>query len=80
MSDHLFYHQTCDFGVASAEIYRIDGLMSRTERDIIQDALKAYRDNVSQEKSCSSILARNAKDLVETIEKLIEKFNTMEWE
>ena len=80
MSDHLFYCQTQDFGIATAEIYRLNGLMSRTERDIIQDALRTYKDNISQEKSYSSILERNAKDLVETIEKLIEKFNTMEWE
>lgn len=45
MDEHLFYRNEYDVGIGKEIQYRINGIMSPEERDLIQDALSFYKKN-----------------------------------
>lgn len=53
MDEHLFYRNEYDVGIGKEVQYRINGIMSPKERDLIQDALNFYKKKL-QEEPCFS--------------------------
>ena len=49
--EHFFYRQEHDLGHVNAISYRINALMTLEERDLIQEALKLYKQKLDEEVS-----------------------------
>lgn len=78
--EHLFYRAEYDMGIGTAVQYRINGEMSKDERDLIQDALSLYKTKLQEEPCSCKLLCEKKTILLDTLDKLINKFNTMVWE
>lgn len=48
MDEHLFYRNEYDVGFGKEIQYRINGIMSPEERDLIQDALSFYKKKIAR--------------------------------
>ena len=48
MDEHLFYRNEYDVGIGKEIQYRINGIMSPEERDLIQDALSFYKKKIAR--------------------------------
>ena len=79
MDEHLFYRNEYDVGIGKEIQYRINGIMSPEERDLIQDALNFYKKKVQEEPCFSKILNENKNNILSKLDSLIAKFNTMDW-
>lgn len=77
---HLFYRAEYDMGVGTAVQYRINGGMSIEERDLIQDALGFYKTKLQEEPCFCKLLNERKSLLLGTLDKLINKFDTMVWD
>ena len=80
MDEHHFYRNEYDIGIGKEVQYRINGIMSSEERDLIQDALSFYKRKLQEEPCFSKILNENKNCILSTLGKLIIKFDTMNWE
>ena len=78
--EHLFYRAEYDMGIGISVQYRINGEMSTDERDLIQDALSLYKTKLQEEPCSCKLLNKRKKFLLDTLDNLINKFNTMVWE
>ena len=79
MDEHLFYRNEYDIGIGKEVQYRINGIMSPKERDLIQDALNFYKKKLQEEPCFSKILNEDKNNILSTIDSLIAKFDTMDW-
>lgn len=79
MDEHLFYRNEYDVGIGKEIKYRINGIMSPEERDLIQDALSFYKRKLQEEPCFSKILNENKNNILSKLDSLIAKFNTMDW-
>ena len=79
MDEHLFYRNEYDVGIGKEVQYRINGIMSPKERDLIQDALNLYKKKLQEEPCFSKILNERKNNILSTLGKLIIKFDTMDW-
>ena len=79
MDEHLFYRNEYDVGIGKEVQYRINGIMSPKERDLIQDALNFYKKKLQEEPCFSKILKKKKNNILSTIDSLIAKFDTMDW-
>ena len=79
MDEHLFYRNEYDVGIGKEVQYRINGIMSPKERDLIQDALNFYKKKLQEEPCFSKILNEDKNNILSTIDSLIAKFDTMDW-
>ena len=79
MDEHLFYRNEYDVGIGKEVQYRINGIMSSEERDLIQDALNFYKSKLQEEPCFSKILNENKNNILSKLDSLIAKFNTMDW-
>ena len=79
MDEHLFYRNEYDVGIGKEIQYRINGIMSPEERDLIQDALNFYKKKLQEEPCFSKILNENKNNILSKLDSLIAKFNTMDW-
>ncbi len=79
MDEHLFYRNEYDIGIGKEIQYRINGIMSPEERDLIQDALNFYKKKLQEEPCFSKILNENKNNILSKLDGLIAKFNTMDW-
>ena len=80
MNEHLFYRNECDVGIGKEVQYRINGIMSSEERDLVQDALNFYKSKLQEEPCFSKLLNESKNNILSTLGKLIIKFDTMNWE
>lgn len=78
--EHLFYRVECNMGMGTAVQYRINGGMSTEERDLIQEALSLYKTKLQEESCFCKLLNERKTILLDTLDKLINKFDTMVWE
>lgn len=78
--EHLFYRAEYDMGTGTAVHYRINGEMSREERDLIQEALSLYKTKLQEESCFCKQLYEKKTFILDTLDKLINKFDTMVWE
>ena len=78
--EHLFYRAEYDMGIETAVQYRINGEMSTEERDLIQEALSLYKTKLQEEPCFCKLLNERKTFLLDTLDKLINKFDTMVWE
>ena len=79
MDEHLFYRNEYDIGIGKKVQYRINGIMSPKERDLIQDALNFYKKKLQEEPCFSKILNENKNNILSKLDSLIAKFDTMDW-
>ena len=79
MDEHLFYRNEYDIGTGKEVQYRINGIMSPKERDLIQDALNFYKKKLQEEPCFSKILNEDKNNILSTLDSLIAKFDTMDW-
>ena len=79
MDEHLFYRNEYDVGIGKEVQYRINGIMSPKERDLIQDALNFYKKKLQEEPCFSKILNEDKNNILSTLDSLIAKFDTMDW-
>ena len=79
MDEHLFYRNEYDVGIGKEVQYRINGIMSPKERDLIQDALNLYKKKLQEEPCFSKILNESKNNILSTLDSLIIKFDTMDW-
>ena len=79
MDEHLFYRNEYDVGIGKEVQYRINGIMSPKERDLIQDALNFYKKKLQEEPCFSKILNEDKNNILSTLDNLIAKFDTMDW-
>ena len=79
MDEHLFYRNEYDVGIEKEIQYRINGIMSPEERDLVQDALSFYKRKLQEEPCFSKILNENKNNILSKLDSLITKFNTMDW-
>ena len=79
MDEYLFYRNEYDVGIGKEVQYRINGIMSPKERDLIQDALNFYKKKLQEEPCFSKILNEDKNNILSTIDSLIAKFDTMDW-
>ena len=79
MNEHLFYRNEYDVGIGKEVQYRINGIMSPEERDLIQDALNFYKKKLQEEPCFSKILNERKNNILSTLSKLIIKFYTIDW-
>ncbi len=79
MDEHLFYRNEYDVGLEKEIQYRINGIMSPEERDLVQDALSFYKRKLQEEPCFSKILNENKNNILSKLDSLITKFNTMDW-
>ena len=79
MDEHLFYRNEYDIGIGKEVQYRINGIMSPKERDLIQDALNFYKKKLQEEPCFSKILNEDKNNILSTLDSLIAKFDTMDW-
>ena len=79
MDEHLFYRNEYDIGIGKEVQYRINGIMSPKERDLIQDALNFYKKKLQEEPCFSKILNEDKNYILSTLDSLIAKFDTMDW-
>ena len=79
MDEHLFYRNEYDIGIGKEVQYRINGIMSSEERDLIQDALNFYKKKLQEEPCFSKILNEDKNNILSTLDSLIAKFDTMDW-
>ena len=79
MDEHLFYRNEYDVGLEKEVQYRINGIMSPEERDLVQDALSFYKRKLQEEPCFSKILNENKNNILSKLDSLITKFNTMDW-
>ena len=80
MNEHLFYRTEYDVGIGKEVQYRINGIMSIEERDLVQDALNFYKSKLQEEPCFSKLLNESKNNILSTLGKLIIKFDTMNWE
>ena len=66
-------------GIGKEIQYRINGIMSPEERDLIQDALSFYKRKLQEELCFSKILNESKNNILSKLDSLIAKFNTMDW-
>lgn len=78
--EHLFYGAEYDMGIGTAVRYRINGGMSTEERDLIQEALSLYKTKLQEEPCFCKLLNERKTILLDILNKLISKFDTMVWE
>lgn len=78
-NEHFFYRNEYDVGIGKEVQYRVNGIMSPEERDLIQDALNFYKRKLQEEPCFSKILNENKNYILSTLGKLIIKFDTMDW-
>ena len=62
---HLFYREEYFNGYGNESIYRINGVMTLTERDLIQDALKLYKIKLNEEACFSKILKESKTGILD---------------
>lgn len=79
MDEHLFYRNEYDVGFGKEIQYRINGIMSPEERDLIQNALSFYKKKLQEESCFSKILNESKNNILSILDSLIAKFNTMDW-
>ena len=79
MDEHLFYRNEYDVSIGKEVQYRINGIMSPKERDLIQDALNFYKKKLQEEPCFSKILNEDKNNILSTLDSLIIKFDTMDW-
>ena len=79
MDEHLFYRNEYDIGIGKEVQYRINGIMSPKERDLIQDALNFYKKKLQEEPCFSKILNESKNNILSKLDSLIAKFDTMDW-
>ena len=79
MDEHLFFIILYDIGIGKEVQYRINGIMSPEERDLIQDALNFYKKKLQEEPCFSKILNESKNNILSILGKLIIKFDTMDW-
>lgn len=79
MDEHLFYRNEYDVGLEKEIQYRINGIMSPEERDLVQDALSFYKRKLQEEPCFSKILNENKNNILSKLDSLITKFNTIDW-
>ena len=79
MNEHLFYRNEYDVGIGKEVQYRINGIMSPEERDLIQDALSFYKKKLQEERCFSKTLNEDKNCILSTLYNLIAKFDTMDW-
>lgn len=79
MNEHLFYRNEYDVGIGKEIQYRINGIMSPEERDLIQDALSFYKRKLQEEPCFSKILNESKDNILSKLDSLMAKFNTMDW-
>ena len=79
MDEHLFYRNEYDVGIEKEVQYRINGIMSPKERDLIQDALNLYKKKLQEEPCFSKILNESKNNILSILDSLIAKFDTMDW-
>ena len=79
MNEHLFYRNEYDIGIGKEVQYRINGIMSHKERELIQDALNFYKKKLQEESCFSKILNESKNNILSILGKLIAKFDTMDW-
>ena len=79
MNEHLFYRNEYDVGIGKEVQYKINGIMSPEERDLIQDALNFYKKKLQEEPCFSKILNEDKNCILSTLDNLIAKFDTMNW-
>ena len=79
MDEHLFYRNESDGGIGKEIQYRINGIMSPEERDLIQNALSFYKKKLQEESCFSKILNESKNNILSKLDSLIAKFNTMDW-
>ena len=78
--EHLFYRAECNMGIGTAVQYRINGGMTTEERDLIQEALSFYKTKLQEESCFCKLLNERKTILLDILDKLIKKFDTMAWE
>lgn len=78
--EHLFYRAECNMGIGTAVRYIINGEMSKEERDLIQEALNLYKTKLQEEPCFCKLLNERKTILLDILNKLISKFDTMVWE
>lgn len=78
--EHLFYRAEYNMGTGTAVRYRINGGMSTEERDLIQEALNLYKTKLQEEPCFCKLLNERKTILLDILNKLISKFDTMVWE
>ena len=79
MDEHFFYRNEYDVGIEKEVQYRINGIMSPKERDLIQDALNLYKKKLQEEPCFSKILNESKNNILSILDSLIAKFDTMDW-
>lgn len=79
MDEYLFYRNEYDVGIGKEIQYRINGIMSPEERDLIQNALSFYKKKLQEESCFSKILNESKNNILSILDSLIAKFNTMDW-
>lgn len=77
--EHLFYREISSCGFSDVSIYKINGLMTLTERDLIQDALNFYKTKLNEEPCFSKILKESKTGILDKLDNLINKFDTLEF-
>ena len=75
----FFIEMNTMLGIGKEIQYRINGLMSPEERDLIQDALTFYKRKLQEEPCFSKILNESKNNILSKLDSLIAKFNTMDW-
>ena len=78
--EHLFYRVECNMGIGTAVQYIVNGEVSTEERDLIQEALSLYKTKLQEEPCFCKLLYEKKTILLDTLDKLINKFDTMVWE
>lgn len=77
--EHLFYREISPCGFSDVSIYRINGLMTLTERDLIQDALNLYKTKLNEEPCFSKMLKQSKTGILDKLDNLINKFDTLDF-
>lgn len=75
----FFIEMNTMLGIGKEIQYRINGIMSPEERDLIQDALSFYKRKLQEELCFSKILNESKNNILSKLDSLIAKFNTMDW-
>lgn len=77
--NHLLYREEYFNGFGNESIYRINGVMTLTERNLIQDALELYKIKLNEEACFSKILKESKTGILNELDNLINKFNTLDF-
>ena len=75
----FFIEMNTMLGIGKEIQYRINGIMSPEERDLIQDSLSFYKRKLQEELCFSKILNESKNNILSKLDSLIAKFNTMDW-